>query len=71
LNELFDAKGIVAHDLDFLAQGGDLAGVLTGLPDVKATVSLWVIEGDLVTLVGPSKERIRVSCWALRPRASQ
>lgn len=50
LDELFDPN-MVNHDLDFGAEGGDLGGVLTGLPDVQATVSLWVIEGDLVTAV--------------------
>jgi len=50
LDEVFDAN-MVAHDLDFGADGGDLAGVLTSLPDVKATVSLWVVKDDLVTAV--------------------
>lgn len=50
LKEIFDAK-MVAHDLDFGAHGGDLGGVLTGLPDVKTKISLWVIKNDLVTAV--------------------
>ena len=50
LSELFDAK-IVFHDLDFGAHGGDLPGVLTGLPDVKATIDPWVVKDDLVTAV--------------------
>jgi len=50
LKELFDAK-VVFHDLDFGAHGGDLPGVLTGLPDVKATIDLWVVKDDLVTAV--------------------
>lgn len=50
LKEIFDAK-MIAHDLDFGAHGGDLGGVLTGLPDVKTKISLWVIKDDLVTAV--------------------
>ncbi|MEZ4866278.1 MAG: ester cyclase [Caldilineaceae bacterium] len=50
LGELF-ADNIVAHELDYRAQGGDLLGVLAGLPDVQTTVSLWVIESDLVTAI--------------------
>lgn len=48
LDEIY-APDFVAHDLGL--QTGDLAGVLTGMPDVKATISLWVIEDDLVTAV--------------------
>src|SRR5437016_882805 len=50
LKEIFDAK-MVVHDLDFGAHGGDLGGVLTGLPDAKTKISLWVIKADLVTTV--------------------
>ena len=51
LGEIFDAN-LVIHDLDV---GGELGGAtlladtLTAFPDVKATINLWVVEGDLVT----------------------
>ncbi len=51
LEDIFDVN-LVVHDLDYEADGGDLGEMLlTGLPDVKATVSLWVIQNDLVTAV--------------------
>lgn len=50
LREPFVAN-IVTHKLDYGAHGGDLPGLLTGLPDVQATVSLWAIEHELVTAV--------------------
>ncbi len=43
-----NAPNFVVHDL---GPQGDLGGVLTGMPDVKATISLWVVEDDLVTAV--------------------
>lgn len=52
LGEIFDAN-LVIHDLDV---GGELGGAtlledtLTAFPDVKATINLWVVEGDLVTV---------------------
>lgn len=52
LGELFDAN-LVIHDLDYGADNtGDLGEMLlTGLPDVKVTISLWVVQDDLVTAV--------------------
>jgi predicted ester cyclase len=51
LAELFDPN-LAIHDLDV---GGELGGAtlledtLTAFPDVKATIHLWAVEGDLVT----------------------
>lgn len=49
LDEVFDPN-MVVHDLDV---GGEFPGILpetlAAFPDVKATVNLWVIEGDIVT----------------------
>ena len=50
LAELFDPN-IVAHELDFGEDGGNLEEVMTSMPDVQTTISLWVIEDDLVTVV--------------------
>ena len=46
LDSLFVPK-LEAHDLG--PTPGDIGDVVTGMPDVKTTVSLWVVEGDLVT----------------------
>lgn len=49
LGEIFDPN-LVIHDLDVVREsGGALEETLAAFPDVKATVNLWVIEGDLVT----------------------
>jgi predicted ester cyclase len=51
LGEIFDPN-LIVHDLDV---GGELGGstlledTLAAFPDVKATINLWVVEGDLVT----------------------
>lgn len=51
LGEIFDPN-LIIHDLHVgggLNGGGPLAETLAAFPDVKATVNLWVSEGDLVT----------------------
>jgi predicted ester cyclase len=50
LDEIFDPK-LAIHDLDVGGElpGGGLVETLAAFPDVKATVNLWVTEGELVT----------------------
>ncbi len=50
IGELFDPN-IVFHDLDFGADGGNIEEVMTSMPDVETTISLWVVRDDLVTAV--------------------
>ena len=48
LNDLF-ATDFVPHDLDAQELPAGIDGTIAAFPDLKTTVTQWVIEGDMIT----------------------